>query len=156
MQSIKLKPLVLFAGFMAILFMMLFMIPVNAMADGENISRETMELPGNGEIEFTLKAGQTITFYDLPAGTSYQVWEETPDGWVVQEQPDSAGKIAPVETQQCKFVNKYEPGVATATLHGSKVFNYAAAENDAFEFCLEENGQVLQTVKNLKKKYTKI
>lgn len=148
MQYTKIKPFVLFAGFMAFILAFLLLMPVSAMADDTDVPRETINIPENGEIEFELKAGQTITFYNLPAGTSYQVWEETPDGWVIQGQTNSAGKIISMETQECEFVNKYEPGVATATLHGSKIFNYAAADEEAFEFILEENGDVLQRIKN--------
>jgi pilin isopeptide linkage protein len=148
MQISKGKTFVFLAGFLIIILMTFFILPTTAMADGETVSRETLEIPENGEIEFTLKAGQTITFYDIPAGTPYQIWEETPDGWVVQEQTNSAGKIASMETIECNFVNKYEPGIATASIHGTKIFNYKVAESGAFCFVLEEDGETVQSVWN--------
>jgi len=45
-------------------------------ADGKQTERGTMPL-SNGKVSFQLKAGETIRFLELPAGTTYRVQEHT-------------------------------------------------------------------------------
>ena len=103
----------------------------------------------NGEAEFTLKANNKLTFKDIPAGTAYQVYEETPDGWVLVEQRNASGEIVPLETSEVEFTNRYQPDVTTAQFSGTKTLDNIPAAKDSFEFELLENGEVLETVKVL-------
>lgn len=103
-----------------------------------------------GVIEFTLHGGEKATFENIPAGTTYQVWEETPDGWVLIEQSGTSGVVAPTVTAEAEFTNEYQPGVTSATILGMKYLDNKPANCDAngntFGFTLEENGNWLQTV----------
>ena len=102
-----------------------------------------------GTFDFTLKAGEKITLKDLPAGTAYQIWEETPGGWKLLEQRNASGTIQPTVTAEAEFVNKFQPEIATATIVGTKTLDGRAAGEGAFRFQLLEGTEVLQTVSNL-------
>ena len=49
----------------------------------------------DGTFDLYLHGGEKATIPDLPAGTAYQVWEETPAGWVLLTQENASGNIAP-------------------------------------------------------------
>ena len=100
----------------------------------------------NGQFDFWLHDGETATFSDLPAGTSYQVWEDTPDGWVLIKTVDASGVIKPLETANAQFTNKYQPDVTTQQFFGTKMLDNTAAEKDAFQFVLTEEGNESGTI----------
>lgn len=131
-------------------------IPGNTYKKGDVITLKAVFKPvettvniENGEFEITLYAGEKAIFDQLPAGTTYQVYEETPAGWVLVDQSNVSGTIEPTVTSVASFVNKYEPGVATAQLYGTKSLDRKAAKAGAFKFTLKENGETLQTVSTL-------
>ena len=103
----------------------------------------------NGEFSFSLHGGEKATFNNIPAGTAYQVYEETPDGWVLIEQSNVSGSIEPLEESKATFTNKYQPGITTVNLVGLKTLDGLAAKEDAegnaFKFELLENDSVIQT-----------
>ncbi|MGI6221425.1 MAG: Spy0128 family protein [Coriobacteriales bacterium] len=120
-------------------------IPAKTYAMGDRIVLEAVFRPldtkvniTDGEFEFTLRGGEKATFDDLPAGTAYQVWEETPDGWVLVEQSNTSGIIEPLQTAQASFTNRYQPEVATAQFSGTKTLDGRAADAGAFTFELNE------------------
>ncbi len=100
----------------------------------------------NGEFYLTLHADETAVFSDLPAGTVYEVYEETPDGWVLVRQSGTSGIIEPLNTAEAVFTNQYEPGVTTAQLVGRKTLDGSAAKEGAFRFTLTESGNEEGTV----------
>lgn len=103
-----------------------------------------------GEFEFTLHGNEKATFKNLPAGTIYQVWEETPNGWVLIKTVDASGVITPNETAAAEFYNLYQPNMTAATVIGAKIFDnlyaYEDGNGEAFTFELLEGDKVLQTV----------
>ncbi|MBR4462157.1 MAG: BspA family leucine-rich repeat surface protein [Erysipelotrichaceae bacterium] len=105
----------------------------------------------DGEFEFTLYEGETATFDDIPAGTAYQVWEETPDGWILVEQHNVSGTITPLTTAEADFTNQYEPGTTSVQFFGTKKLDGFAAEENAFSFELIDDAteEVIETVKTL-------
>lgn len=120
-------------------------IPANTYEDGNYIylmavftPRDTTASMHDGEFEFTLRGGERATFPDIPAGTMYQVYEETPDGWILVSQWGVAGEIQPLETSSAEFTNRYEPGVATAQFSGTKTLDGQAAEQGSYLFELDE------------------
>ena len=120
-------------------------IPAGTYAIGDRIiftavfvPRDTTVNMENGEFEFELYGGETATFNNIPAGTTYQVYEETPDGWVLIEQSNVSGTIEPLETAASSFTNKYEPGTTTAQFFGTKTLDGQAAEADSYSFILDE------------------
>lgn len=100
--------------------------------------RNTTVAMENGEFEFELYGDEKAIFDNIPAGTAYQVYEETPDGWVLIEQSNTSGEIEPLETSEASFTNKYEPGTATAQFFGTKTLDGHAAEADSYSFILDE------------------
>lgn len=77
----------------------------------------------NGRIDLILHGGEMATFKDIPAGTAYEVWEDTPDGWILISKVDDSGKIVPLETADAVFTNEYAPNKATASMTASKIFD---------------------------------
>ncbi|MBE5804616.1 MAG: Cna B-type domain-containing protein [Clostridiales bacterium] len=98
-------------------------------------------------VTFTLLAGETITFNDLPAGTAYEVWEETPAGWTLVRKVDDSGVIQPMETAGAVFTNSYTPTKAVAALRASKTYDGLVPAEGAFSFTLAGEG-VSETVTN--------
>ncbi len=96
----------------------------------------------NGEFDFYLYGGEMATFDNIPAGTAYQVWEETPDGWVLVRQVDASGEITSLGTANAKFWNQYQPGITTAQIVGAKQLDGIAAEAGRFSFELNEPDNV--------------
>ncbi|MBP3541738.1 MAG: BspA family leucine-rich repeat surface protein [Clostridia bacterium] len=95
-----------------------------------------------------LKVNETITFDNIPASTAYEVWEETPAGWVLVNKVNENGVILPLETSEVQFTNEYNPNKTSVTLRASKLMDGTGAEANAFTFTLSENGSVLQTKQN--------
>ncbi|MBR0462528.1 MAG: BspA family leucine-rich repeat surface protein [Erysipelotrichaceae bacterium] len=104
----------------------------------------------NGEFDITLLGGQTATFTDnIPAGTAYQIWEETPDGWVLVSEVNSSGVIESCGLSAAIFTNRYQPDVTGVTLHGSKMLDNTAPQAGAYSFSLyDSEGELIETVSN--------
>ena len=100
----------------------------------------------NGEFDFYLHDKEKATFVDIPAGTAYQVWEETPDGWVLVQQVNASGEITSLGTASAKFWNQYQPEITTVQLSGAKQLDGAAAEAGMFSFELNEPGNESGTI----------
>lgn len=105
----------------------------------------------NGQMEVTMHGNESLTILDLPAGTQYQVYEQTPSGWVLVKQSGESGVIEPLKNAQATFVNKYQPGKTQATIVGTKTVNGDASKVKAgkylFELC-DAAGNVVQKVTN--------
>ena len=97
----------------------------------------------DGVYEFELKGNTSITISELPAGTIYRVYEETPDGWVLIDQSGENGVIKPLETSEATFDNQYNSDKISVQFTGKKTLDGKAA--DGFEFELVENDDVKQT-----------
>jgi len=109
---------------------------------------EVIKISDN-EYEFYLKASESIVFEHIPAGTSYQVYEETPDGWVLVEQHNASGVIQSLDESLAEFKNKYQPGITSVQFSGTKTLDNNPAEEDSFTFELYEGDQLIETVKTL-------
>lgn len=132
---------------------------VNNLANvGENVTLYAQwedDLSGtltHGQMEVTMHGNESLTILDLPAGTQYQVYEETPSGWVLVKQSGESGVIEPLKNAQATFVNEYQPGKTQATIVGTKTVNGKASKVNAgdysFELLDKATGRVLQEVKN--------
>ena len=93
----------------------------------------------NRECEFDLYANEQIVFNNIPADTAYQVYEETPNGWVLIEQSNVSGIIQPLQTSNASFNNKYQPEVATIQFNGTKTLDGQAVGEGEYTFVLYEN-----------------
>ncbi len=110
------------------------------------VDRESTVNVVDGEFDLYLHGGEMATFSDLPAGTAYEVWEETPDGWVLIKVVDASGIIQPLETSNAVFTNKYQPDIATVQFLGTKLMDNTAAEKDEFQFVMTEKGNTDGTI----------
>ncbi len=109
------------------------------------------ELTDSNVVTFTLKDGGTATFKSLPAGTGYEVWEETPAGWVLVNKTGDSGVIKPLETSKAVFTNEYRTGETQVILRASKVLDGGAPEKEQFRFNLYEGAygsNFLQSILN--------
>lgn len=107
--------------------------------------------PTNVQMEVTLHGNESLTIPNLPAGTQYQVYEQTPSGWVLVKQSGESGVIEPLKNAQATFVNDYQPGKTQATIVGTKTVNGKASKVNAGDYSfelLDDAGKVVQTVKN--------
>ena len=103
----------------------------------------------DGVAEFTLKAGEKAVFSDLPGGSKYQIWEETPSGWQLIDQTNAAGTVVPNQTTDASFTNEYVPGTATFTLMAQKTLDGMLPGDGQFEFeLIDSDNTVVQTVSN--------
>ena len=122
----------------------LLMVPANVRSENGKLTltaqwireKQTVELQ-NGEFTFTLYGGQTATFDNLPAGTVYEVWEDTPDGWQLTEMTNTSGVIAPVTTSKASFTNEYNQYSVTMTIEARKLLDGELAEEGEFAFIVE-------------------
>ena len=105
----------------------------------------------NGQMEVTMHGNESLTIPNLPAGTQYQVYEQTPSGWVLVKQSGESGVIEPLKNAQATFVNDYQPGKTQATIVGTKTVNGDASKVKAgkywFELC-DAAGNVVQKAAN--------
>lgn len=131
---------------------------VNNLANvGENVTLYAQwedDLSGtltNGQMEVTMHGNESLTILNVPAGTQYQVYEQTPSGWVLVKQSGESGVIEPLKNAQATFVNEYQPGKTQATIVGTKTVNGDASKVKAgkylFELC-DAAGNVVQKVTN--------
>ena len=107
--------------------------------------------PTNVQMEVTLHGNESLTIPNLPAGTQYQVYEQTPSGWVLVKQSGESGVIEPLKNAQATFVNDYQPGKTQATIVGTKTVNGKTSKVNAGDYSfelLDDAGKVVQTVKN--------
>lgn len=102
----------------------------------------------NGEFEVMVPAGATVTIPNLPAGTTYQVWEETPSGWVLVEKSGVSGVISPLDASVATFKNDYQPGMVSAQIFASKTLDGRPADANEFSFEIVKDGTTLETVRN--------
>lgn len=103
----------------------------------------------NGQMEVTLHGGESLTIQNLPAGTQYQVYEQTPSGWVLVKQSGEAGVIEPLKKAQAMFTNDYQPGKTQATIVGTKTVDGDAGKVNAGDYSFElrdSGGMLLETV----------
>lgn len=91
----------------------------------------------NGQMEVTMHGNESLTILDLLAGTQYQVYEETPSGWVLVKQSGESGVIEPLNNAQATFVNEYQPGKTQATIVGTKTVNGDASKVKAGDYSFE-------------------
>ena len=109
-------------------------------ANSHNVSME------DGAFEFSIKAGEKATFDNIPAGTTYQIYEKTEDGWVLVQQENASGVIEALEESAASFWNKYQPGVVTVQFTGTKKLDGHPAKEGAYQFeLLDEHRNVIQT-----------
>ncbi len=92
----------------------------------------------DGVFEVKLKLGQEAEIANIPAGTTYAVFEDTVAGWQLLSQSGTSGTIAPNAASLTTITNQYVPGEAKVQLFATKTLDGASASK-AFEFVLAGN-----------------
>ena len=104
----------------------------------------------DGEFEIILHGFEKATFDDIPAGTAYQIYEETPDGWVLIEQTNTSGIIEPMKESEATFTNRYQPDTTAVRFYGTKMMDNSAAKAEQFRFELRDaNGALVESTPNM-------
>ena len=99
----------------------------------------------NGEYTFNLLGGSTAVFKDVPANTIYQVYEQTPVGWVLVSTNDESGIVESLDSANALFGNEYDPDKVHIQLVVTKLLDGSPAPVDSFHFqLLDENNSLLQ------------
>ena len=101
----------------------------------------------DGEAEFMLSADEQITLDNLPAGISYEIYEEQEEGWVLVKEENTNGTIEPNKETIATFTNDYRPQSTQAKVQAKKLLNSTPAKG--FEFELLKEGQVIDKATSL-------
>ncbi|MBR2824727.1 MAG: BspA family leucine-rich repeat surface protein [Solobacterium sp.] len=139
-------------------------IPANRFESDETVTltaqwedRNNVIKRGEGEYDIYLRNNENVTFKDIPAGTAYQIWEETPSGWVLVKtdiyevdtnhnydyegltpKSGTSGIIQPTKRHDAQFTNEYDPSKTRVQFNGTKTLDNQFAKEDSFEFELYE------------------
>ncbi len=128
-------------------------VPANTYEHGDVVNLTAVFVPADtsvqmqdGEFTFSIKGDEKALFENVPAGTSYSIFEENlPEDWVLVQQSDSTGIIYPLTEAQALFLNKYQPDMATIQFTGRKLMDGLPAKAGSFAFELWEGNVLLQT-----------
>ena len=102
--------------------------------------------------EFTVKVNgnEEVTLENLPAGLSYEVYEQTEEGWVLTDEVNTSGVIKPNEDTVAKFTNEYRPNEYTAKFQAKKLLDWKATNVKGFKFELvDTTGAVVDKAESL-------
>ena len=130
------------------------LVPANRFALNNVVTLKAIFAPSDssvtmqgGSFEVRLHGNEKAFFDGIPTGTSYQVYEQTPEGWVLIQYEDATGQIRYMTESESKFVNEYKPDVIAVQLNGLKVLDGVPVEAGSYSFqLLDADKNVLQTV----------
>lgn len=95
--------------------------------------------PSTGSFEFQMPAGYQAHIDNLPAGTTYRVYENTPAGWQLVQVNGDSGVIMAKQEAKASFVNEFRPDAASARITATKKLDGAWAQPESgFTFTLTE------------------
>lgn len=103
----------------------------------------------NGEFDIKVNGNEQVTLENLPAGLSYEVYEQTEEGWVLVDEVNTSGTIKPNEESIAKFTNEYDANVVTVKLKGQKLLDGKRENAGGYRFTLSNvKGTVLDSVES--------
>ena len=100
----------------------------------------------NGEFDIKVNGNEQVTLENLPAGLSYEVYEQTEEGWVLVDEVNTSGVIKSNEEAIAKFTNEYTPDVVTLKLKGQKTLDGKKDHAGGYKFNLISGTEVIDTV----------
>ena len=104
--------------------------------------------PTDGKYIFHLRAGETATIPNLPAGTEYSIREiDNPNGWSQTGAVDDSGVIGANETSRGKITNTYAAS-GSVSLMAYKTMETGELVPGAFTFELKKNGTLIESATN--------
>ena len=92
----------------------------------------------NGVASVNISAGQTVTIYDLPAGLTFNVTEESVAGYTPTISPNQV-TITKAETAAVTVTNDYATLPVSVTLGARKVLNNLTLTDGQFTFVLKDS-----------------
>lgn len=99
----------------------------------------------NGEFDIKVNGNEQVTLENLPAGLSYEVYEQTEEGWVLTDEVNTSGVIKSNEEAIAKFTNEYSPNVVTLKLKGQKTLDGKKENAGGYKFNLISGNKVIDT-----------
>ena len=92
----------------------------------------------DGSFDITLRAGEAGVIDGLPAGTGYNVYEKTTEGYKLVSSSDTSGTIDPAGMKTAVFTNKVsnDEKSANVSIAALKTLDGEPAAADAFNFTL--------------------
>ena len=90
----------------------------------------------NGAFAFSIAAGETITFTNLPAGTSFELKETEKDGWTLLESECTTGTVSDSAPSAAVFVNCAGSGLGDIELK-KRITGTATDQASQQEFTFE-------------------
>ena len=100
----------------------------------------------DGAFTFSMKKNNTAIFTGLPAETKYQIFEDTPVGWVLIADSNTSGTIKAEQRSDANFMNQAISNDCSLILSGDKFIDQMRAGQDEFQFeLLDEDGNVVST-----------
>lgn len=104
----------------------------------------------NGEFDIKVNGNEQVTLDNLPAGLSYEVYEQTEDGWVLVDENNTSGIIKPAEESVAKFTNEYNPRETSIKIKAKKLLDGKAENVKGYKFELvDSGGHVVDTTESL-------
>ena len=113
------------------------------------LTNDNSTSPTQGQIEVTLKGGQTIVIPELPAGTAYDIEEiDIPEGWTMERTDNGEGVIVSNRTSNGEVVNTYS-AQGQISLSAHKTVTNGALKEGQFKFVLKDpDGNIVDTKTN--------
>ncbi len=105
----------------------------------------------DGGFDITLRANESGVIKNLPAGTGYNVYEKTADGWVLVQSTGTSGVIEATKESEATFTNEKGQGSdkAQANIIAMKTIDGTPAAAGAYTFVLRSaDGKAVQEVTN--------
>ena len=113
------------------------------------LTNDNAASPTQGQIDVTLKGGQTVVIPDLPAGTTYKIEEiDVPEGWTMEETDNGEGVIVSNKISRGGVTNAYTAEGEIA-LQAHKAMDNGAVKDGQFSFALKDpDGNVIDVKTN--------
>ena len=73
-----------------------------------------------GEFDVDVRSGEKLWLNDIPGQTSYQVWEDTPNGWRLVQTNNAQGAVPANGESNVAFKNRYDPESSQLSIVGQK------------------------------------
>ena len=99
---------------------------------------------GDNIYEVLIPGNSLAKIDNLSAGLGYEVYEETPEGWVLIDSTGTTGTIKPLENSVASFVNEYSHNKVSVVLKGEKFLDNKLISGYDFELRDSEE-TILQT-----------
>ena len=102
---------------------------------------------GDNMYEVYIPGNSKVTIKDLPAGLSYEIYEETEKGWVLVKSTNATGTIKPKENTKAQFINEKTNDKVAVSFEGKKLLDGKGVSGYKFEIL--QDGKVISTATSI-------